>query len=346
MAELGLPYTEVTPLDQVHQKLVEQGFAIVDEYRISDEVCAECKNEVWTALEALITGPPDKKIVRSNPSTYPNYFKLGQMHGMMLQYFGFGMMPTAWKLREAAAPIFARLWDVQPNQLISSIDAISFHIAPENFNPPRGQFKGRTWWHTDQSLLIPGNHCIQGFYNLDECGQTEGCLSVLEGSNRYHGDLKPRFHAATDDKELKNNWYLINEDEYNYLVTEKGCRWRFVCPPKGAFVVWDSKTIHMGTEPRIPRQIVRDRLVYYICMLPRNAKNYQGYSCTGIQEKDIRKKVEAFNNQRTTTHWPYPVKLFAKKPRFFAQDIVINPGLIPKMDLLDMNALQRSLLGL
>ena len=109
MSQVGIPYTEVTPLANVHQKLAEQGFAIVDEYRISDEVCAECKDEVWTALEAIITGPPNKKIYRDNPASYENYFNLGQLHGMMLQYFGFGMMPSAWKLREAATPIFARL---------------------------------------------------------------------------------------------------------------------------------------------------------------------------------------------------------------------------------------------
>jgi len=346
MSQLGTPYTEVTPLSQVHQKLAEQGFAIVDEYRISDQVCTECNNEVWTALEALITGPPDKKIKRDNIETYKNYFQLGQLHSMMLQHFGFGMMPSTWKLRESAAPIFARIWDVQPNQLISSIDAISYHIAPENFEPPRGQFKGRTWWHTDQSLLIPGNHCIQGFYNLDNCGPTEGCLSVLQGSNLFHPELKPRFHASTDDKELKNNWYVINDAEYNFLVGEKGCQWRFVCPPKGAFVVWDSKTIHMGTEPRIPRPNPVDRLVYYICMLPRMAKNYNGYSCTGIKPRDVQKKIDAFTTHRTTTHWPYPVKLFAKKPRFFTQEITIDPSRIPRMRIEDLTPLQKSLLGM
>lgn len=345
MATLGIPYTETTPLDQVHQKLAEQGFAIIDEYRLSDEICAECKSEVWTALENLIVGPPEKKILRDDHSTYTNYFQLGQLHSMMLQYFGFAQLPSTWKLRELAAPIYAKIWDVQPNQLISSMDAISFHIAPEKFTQPRGHFKGNTWWHTDQSLLQPDNRCIQGFYNLEECGPNDGCLSVLEKSNKHHPELKNLFHSDTDQKELKDNWYLINDAEKAYFA-EKDCQWRFVCPPKGCFVVWDSKTIHMGTEPRIPRSEPRDRLVYYICMMPRMAKQYKGYTSFGIKPRDVEKKVNAFNEQRTTTHWPYPVKLFPKKPRFFSQTIEINSSNIPKMRMEDMSPLQKSLLGL
>ena len=71
-----------------------------------------------------------------------------------------------------------------------------------------------------------------------------------------------------------------------------------------------------------------------------------GYSCSGIKQKDIEKKVNAFSQQRTTTHWPYPVKLFPKKPRFFSQEITLNPGLIPKMRMEDMSPIQRNLLGL
>jgi len=345
MAELGIPYSELTPLDQIHEKLAEQGFAIVQDYRLSDEICTECKNEVWTALETIISGPEEKRIVRDNPATYKNYFQLGQLHSMMLQYFGFAQLPSAWRLRELAAPIYARIWDVQPSQLISSMDALSFHIAPEKLNPMRGHFKGNTWWHTDQSLLIPENKCIQGFYNLEECGPNDGCLSVLEKSNLYHHELKGKFHLNGDNKELKDNWYLINDQEKAFFA-EKGCRWRFVCPPKGCFVVWDSKTIHMGTEPRCPRTEPRDRLVYYICMMPRMAKSYRGYTCSGIKPRDIEKKVNAVNEQRTTTHWPYPVKLFPKKPRFFAQDITINSAGIPRMQIENMTEMQKRLLGL
>jgi len=345
MAQQGIPYNEVTPLAQIHEKLSQQGFAIINEYRLSDEICEESKNEVWNALETLITGPEEKKIKRNDVSTYKNYFQLGQLHSMMLQYFGFGMIPSAWRLREAAAPIFARIWDVQPNQLISSIDALSYHIAPENFNPVRGHFKGHTWWHTDQSLLIQEGKCVQGLYNLEECGPNDGCLSVLEKSNQFHGELLEQFHTGEDLKKFKDNWYLINDEEKEFLRT-RGCQWRLVCPPKGCFVVWDSRTIHMGTEPRLPRTIPRDRLVYYICMLPRMAKTFMGYSCSGIKQKDIEKKVNAFSQQRTTTHWPYPVKLFPKKPRFFSQEITLNPGLIPKMRMEDMSPIQRNLLGL
>ena len=341
----GIPYTEVTPLAQVHQKLAEQGFAIIDEHRLPEELCDAFKDEVWQALEAIIGGPEEKRIRRDDVNTYKNYFALGQLHSMMLQYFGFAQMPCCWEARQRAAPIFGHLWGVGENDLLTSMDALSFNIAPENFTPKRGYFRGNTWWHTDQAIIKNGDYCIQGFYNCCETGDDDGCLSVLEGSHLYHGELRQRFHAATPDKELRDNWYKLTAEETAFFEQEKGCQWRFVCPPKGCFVVWNSKTIHMGTEPRLPREGARDRLVIYVCMLPKMATNYRGLVCDGVKPRDIDKRRNAFLEQRTTTHWPYPMKLFPKKPRFMDGNIVVNSAGIPRKRFEDMTQLQRSLLG-
>jgi len=341
----GIPYTEVTPLAQVHQKLAEQGFAIIDEHRIPDALCDEFKDQVWTALEAIIVGPEHKKIRRDDITTYRNYFGLGQLHSMMLQYWCFAQMPCCWESRTRSAPIFAHLWDVAETDLLTSMDAISFNIAPENFTPRRGYFRGNTWWHTDQSLNKVGNYCIQGFYNCQETGENDGCLSVLEGSHLYHQELKARFHADTPERQLKDDWYKLSAEETAFFQEEKGCQWRLVFPPKGCFVVWNSKTIHMGAEPRLPRDNPRDRLVIYVCMLPKMEKTHQGFSCTGVKQRDLVKRKDAFLEQRTTTHWPYPMKLFPKKPRFMDREIVINSAGMPRKRYEEMTQLQRSLLG-
>lgn len=341
----GIPYTEITPLAQVHQKLAEQGFAIIDEHRLPENICEQYKNEVWEALEAIIANPAEKRIRKNDVSSYRNYFSLGQLHSMMLQYFGFAQMPCVWDARERAAPIFAHLWGVSESDLITSMDAISFNIAPENFTPRRGHFRGNTWWHTDQTILKNEDYCIQGFYNCCETGENDGCLSVLEGSHIYHTELRNQFHAATPDKELRNNWYKLSAEEVAFYEQEKECQWRFVCPPKGCFVVWNSKTIHMGTEPRLPREDARDRLVMYVCMLPRMAKTHNGFSCTGIKPRDLEKRKNAFLDQRTTAHWPYPVKLFPKRPRFYDTNVEINSAGIPRKLYEDMTPLQKRLLG-
>ena len=38
-------------------------------------------------------------------------------------------------------------------------------------------------------------------------------------------------------------------------------------------------------------------------------------------EANLRKKQQAFNNIRSTSHWPHKPKLFAKKPRTYGREL-------------------------
>ena len=72
-------------------------------------------------------------------------------------------------------------------------------------------------------------------------------------------------------------------------------------------VLWDSRTIHCGTEPIKGRNKRKFRNVVYVCMIPRSLSN----------EKDLKKKRKAFNELRMTTHWPHKPKLFPINPRTY-----------------------------
>jgi hypothetical protein len=57
---------------------------------------------------------------------------------------------------------------------------------------------------------------------------------------------------------------------------------------------------HQGKEPDRTREAPNTRLVSYVCMTPRSM-------ATPAQET---KKRKAFDELRTTSHWPHRIKLF------------------------------------
>lgn len=338
----SISYTTVSPLEEVPDLLNEQGFAIIEDFRLSEETCETYKNEVWQALENIMED--ENKILRDDVSTYQNYFKILPLHSMMLQHYGFGQLKSVWDAREKATPIFSYLWNVSEEQLLTSMDGISFHLAPENFQSERGKYKGNNWFHTDQSYLTHFGKCIQGFWNLEETGENDGCLSVYQGSNKLHQNFFDEFCQEQSQKELKDNWFKLNETQKNWYF-EQGCVRRHVCPPKGCFVVWDSRTIHCGTEPRLPRENPRDRLVFYVCMLPKNQHENNGYYAKGITTAQLNKRIKCFTEGRISTHWPYPLKLFPKNPRTYGQEMPVIKN-VGNTHVEDLSELQRSLLGI
>ena len=72
-------------------------------------------------------------------------------------------------------------------------------------------------------------------------------------------------------------------------------------------VLWDSRTIHCGTEPIKGRDNQKFRNVVYVCMLPRSFTT----------ESNLKKKRKAFEELRMTTHWPHKPKLFPINPRTY-----------------------------
>ena len=68
--------------------------------------------------------------------------------------------------------------------------------------------------------------------------------------------------------------------------------------------IWDSRTFHQNQYGRFNCE---DRYAQYVCMLPRESSKYT----KAVQDK--RKKY--FKTLRTTSHWPYPVKVNGLQPR-------------------------------
>ena len=90
-------------------------------------------------------------------------------------------------------------------------------------------------------------------------------------------------------------------------------------------VLWDSRTIHCGAEPIKGRHHKTFRNVSYISMMPRKLAT----------QANIDKKIKAFNNLRTTSHWANRAKLFSTMPRTYGGPVPnvkqINPPVLTEL---------------
>ena len=96
-------------------------------------------------------------------------------------------------------------------------------------------------------------------------------------------------------------------------------------------VFWDSRTIHCGVEPRKGREEQNFRCVVYLCYTPRSLST----------EKELKKKIKAFEEMRMTSHWPHKVKLFPKMPNTFGAKIKDVEPLNPP----EINEIGRKIVG-
>jgi hypothetical protein len=144
---------------------------------------------------------------------------------------------------------------------------------------------------------------------------------VLKGSHAHHGEFSRRFFNAMESLEgssdapkgalsapFKTDWYkLKSQEELDFFIKEKGCEPIRICCPRGSLVLWDSRTMHAGYESSRSRTNPNFRMVAYVCYVPRSQAT----------PKQLLKKQKAFNEQRTTSHWPQYSKLFGKTPRTY-----------------------------
>ena len=98
--------------------------------------------------------------------------------------------------------------------------------------------------------------------------------------------------------------------------------------PAGALVLWDSRTFHQN---RFGKPNSEERLVQYVCYLPRNHKKNT--------KSNQKKREKYFEERRTTSHWPCSVKVNSKQPitygnkdRLIDYDLLIAPKLDDLMD--------------
>lgn len=307
--------------------LEKHGVAVILDV-LTESECYQVQRQALDTVETLTARFPTP-FSREDPSTWKTYFDLCPTHGMLLKNWGIGHAQWMWDLRghSKVQKVFQCIWD--SDDLITSFDGFSLLVRPEDTN--RGWFneKRSTWLHVDQSFHKHGFMCVQGFVNTVTTHKGDGCFSMLEGSHKLHSSFWEEYRNADLSKD---DWNKISEDQQKWYHS-RGCNQVFVSAPAGAVVLWDSRLVHMGAQPLKSRPPsnhgVVDRLVAYVCMMPRKRKGDNDSTSQKLQKK--RKK--AVEDQRTTSHWPHKCQLNGKLPRLYGKPVPdVNPLPPPTLD--------------
>ncbi len=238
------------------------------------------------------------KLIHSKINPH-NIFKF---HQVGHQYF-------AWYLRTlpAVQQVFADIWNTNTDNLVCSFDGACYII-------PGSKPQTNCWIHTDQAPKENKLMCYQGFVSLTT--NKSSSLVVYEGSHLLHNT----YFKSIDKESSSKNWHKINPE---YLDTIKSTK-KILNVPAGSLVLWDSRTFHqnicMGDE---------ERIIQYICMLPKdNPKN------NTTQQKKRRKYFEEL---RTTSHWPYTIKVNGQQPQTYGnKELLIDYSKLVEPKLHDL----------
>eukprot|EP01031_Cornospumella_fuschlensis_P031337 gene31337-37869_t len=314
-----------TPLN-ARNVLAEYGVAIIPNV-LDDAECEEMVRGMWDVLEHWTKDWP-VPIGRDNPSSWRGLRDLFPKHSMLIQHYELGHAQFIWNLRQnpKCAQIFAHIWQCATEDLLVSFDGASFHMPPE-LNGNLGWYRN-AWLHTDQSYTQPDFQCVQGWVTGLDVAEGDGTLAFLEKSHTLHREFAETFGITS-----KDNWFKLEEAEQTRFYLQRGCSPTYIACPRGSVVLWDSRTVHCGVEPRRHRTTPRLRCVAYLCYMPR----------TLASASDLQKKRDVFLARRMTTHWPCKVKMFARVPRTYGNPVKAVAPLPPEQP--QLSALGRRLAG-
>ena len=276
-------------------ELEENGYCIIEDVLNEEEILDTIQlHKQWR--EQL------RRISKTNGGVndLDNFHANMDPHGIY-KYFEAGHQEHAWFIRTnpKVIDIYKELWET--DDLVVSFDG-SCYI------PKEWTKKDTIWTHTDKG---PENEdmCVQGFVALTS--NKERTLMVYEGSHKLHKEYFRNYSYKN-----KGNWQLINHD-YLELIKD---RQRILDVKAGSLVLWDSRTFHQN---RFGKPNSEERFVQYVCYLPRHHKLNNN-----SQQK---KRKEYLETRRTTSHYPYPIKVNAKQGRTFGnEDLFIDYDLLPE----------------
>ncbi|KAH7323463.1 phytanoyl-CoA dioxygenase [Rhexocercosporidium sp. MPI-PUGE-AT-0058] len=180
---------------------------------------------------------------------------------------------------------FATIWGT--HELLASFDSLNVTF-PNRTDVPRKP----PWEHTDQSPLRRGLQCVQGIINLSTSGPEDGGLVVYPKSHLYRDEF---YDSQTE--ETKSSWTALDRYMFDAKQLEwfagKGIHPKKVCAEVGDLILWDSRTIHYGSEPSPLSSTIRTVI-------------YAAYTPAKLASADaLRTKAEIFKEFGGTTHWPH-----------------------------------------
>lgn len=280
-------------MNVIKQEFEEKGYVVIPNVLNENEIVEYiCEFNKW------MDSVPDSDYLHN----------LIDYHGIF-KYFQVGHQRFAWLLRTnpKILNIFKSLWNT--DELVVSFDGCCYY--PQEYKGTHSY-----WIHSDQSSLKKGLCCIQSFASLTP--NKERTFIVYEGSHKLHED-----YSNTYNIQNPSDWNPIKEEYVETIQDRK----RILNIEAGSLVLWDSRTFHQNTCG--PEKCKEERLVQYLCYLPKNNENNDDHAQYS--------RLECFHNLRTTNHYPYPITPISLQPVTYNyynnDDIYIDYSLIPKPEL-------------
>ena len=260
------------------QQLQQDGYAIIHNVLDHDEV-----KQYYKEFKSWQASIPNHDYFVSKMTTHGIY-----------KYHQAGNTRHAWLIRTnpKIRNIFATIWGT--DELTTSMDGCCYIAKNESRS-------NKCWTHTDQAPAMVGKKCIQGLVALTD--NKERTLVVYKGSHTLHQQYFESIEPTIDDKDKsmwKNNaWQLIDQDILTKIKQDK----IVLHIPAGSVALWDSRTFHQNQYGKPESE---ERIVQYVCYLPKHGKG----NTTAMKNK----RQKYFETLRTTSHWPYPIKVNSEQP--------------------------------
>lgn len=305
--------------ENVKKMLRKYGVAIIPNVLDTDE-CDKIKDSMWDYLE-YVTQEFDIPIKKNDQTTWNSFKDLWPKHNMLLQHWSIGHAQFIWDIRQKSniIDIFSKIYNT--NDLLVSFDGASFQLPPEIVKFGWRERVSQSL-HCDQSFLRNDFECVQSWVTANDVNVSDATFTFLEGSNIYHSKFR---EWVDNDTLFKNDWYKLEPEDELFYKDVCECKQKYIKCPAGSLVLWDSRTIHSGTEASKSRPIPNERLVVYLCYSPRE----------WITNSALKRKLNAFTKLRTTNHWPHKPKMFPEIPRTYGKTLKtitqINP---PKLSFI------------
>lgn len=271
--------TPVQKYNDFRDDLFANGYVVIKN-AIPHERAVSYQQKAFAWLKAF-----DTDLDLSNPDTWIKQNLPVQSTINTFNAYGIAHEKFMWDARMEPGVIdaFARLWGTQ--ELLVSFDALNITF-PNRKDVPRNE----AWEHIDQSPLRRGLHCVQGIINLSKSGPEDGGLMVYPGSHR----LTEEFFDSQTDKTTwdKRDFYPFEKEELQWFK-DKDISPLKVEADYGDLILWDSRTIHYGSEPNELSNTIRT--VIYAAYTPARLAT----------PETLKVKAEVFEKFGGTTHWPH-----------------------------------------
>lgn len=315
------------------------GVCIIEQV-FDDEKCDFVFNKMIEDFEYRTSNLP-LPFEAGNVETWKTLENFEPLHNMLYKNWGIGQAQYIWdhvRTDQNIINCFSEIWGT--DQLICSMDAVSLHLPGELTG--QNYFHKNDWYHFDQSFLKPDIRCYQGLINMFDTNENDSTLCVFLNSHKVFSQFAEQTIGSDkntlSEKDLKKKYGdNFNKTKYKDFFVSNGCvELRIQCP-KGSFVIWDSRILHMGSQPLKERKRANIRSIFYVCMVPIDRISEYAFS----KKIFIKRSLENLKELRTTTHWPQYRKFetFIPSSRFKGKSV--DPGfLYPDPPELNERALQ------